>query len=48
MEERGLIIAVAGQKGGSGKSTIAENIAVGLALQNADVILIGTTYFCFR
>jgi len=40
MSERGIIIAFAGQKGGSGKSTIAENIAVGLALQGADTLFV--------
>lgn len=38
--ERGIIIAVAGQKGGSGKSTIAENIAAGLVNEGADTIIV--------
>jgi chromosome partitioning protein len=40
MSERGIIVAFAGQKGGSGKSTVAENIAVALALQGADVVMV--------
>lgn len=40
-KERGLIIGVVGQKGGSGKSTTCENIAVELAVShNADVLLL--------
>lgn len=40
MSQRGIIIAFAGQKGGSGKSTIAENVAVGLSLQGADTVIV--------
>ena len=36
---RGLIISVLGQKGGSGKSTTCENIAVGLKLGQIDVMV---------
>ena len=39
-KERGLIIAFAGQKGGSGKSTIAENVAVGMKKNGADTVII--------
>jgi chromosome partitioning protein len=40
MSKRGIIIAFAGQKGGSGKSTVAENVAVGLSLQGADTVIV--------
>lgn len=39
-DNRGFIVAFAGQKGGSGKSTIAENVAVGLKEEGADTIII--------
>lgn len=38
--ERGVIISVISQKGGTGKSTIIENIAVGFARDDADTVII--------
>jgi len=35
-----MIILIAGEKGGSGKSTIATNVAAGLALTGRDVLLL--------
>lgn len=37
-----MIVLVAAEKGGTGKSTIASNIAVHLARQNVDVVLVDT------
>ena len=44
MSERGTIIGVLSPKGGSGKSTLVENIAVGLAHQNINVAIIDCDY----
>lgn len=35
-----MVILIAGEKGGSGKSTVATNVAVGLALRGRDVLLL--------
>ncbi|WP_407510657.1 division plane positioning ATPase MipZ [Ralstonia sp. GP101] len=37
-----MIVLVAAEKGGTGKSTIASNIAVHLVRQNVDVVLVDT------
>ena len=40
--ERGIILSVIGKKGGVGKSTLATNISVGFALENAEVAILDT------
>lgn len=44
MNERGTIIGILTPKGGSGKSTLTENIAVGLAHKNINVAVIDCDY----
>lgn len=44
MSERGLIIGLLSSKGGCGKSTIAENLAVGFAQKNLKVAIIDCDY----
>ncbi|MBK2027416.1 AAA family ATPase [Allofrancisella guangzhouensis] len=44
MSERGTIIGVLSPKGGSGKSTLVENIAVGLAHKGVNVAIIDCDY----
>jgi chromosome partitioning protein len=42
MKTNARIVVVGGQKGGTGKSTIAQNLAVALALDGGDVMMIDT------
>jgi cellulose biosynthesis protein BcsQ len=42
LKEKGMILLIGAEKGGVGKSTIASNLAVHLAGQGVDVVLLDT------
>ena len=42
MPKKATVIAVVNQKGGTGKTTICENMGVGLAMEGKKVLLVDT------